>query len=161
MGPVEVSDTDSANNLGKNPDKLCWESDVKFWEVQITDVQGWLKKNKKFWQEVLQAPDTVLEYIENGYRLLFKFLPPLHSQRNNKSIETHQKFVDEAVQSLLINKCIRRIEAEPWICSPLSVVLNSTGKLRLVLNLQYLNQFLHVTKFKYEDLRVAALMFEK
>ena len=60
MGPVEVSDTDSANNLGKSPDEPCWESDVKFWEVeaystpiQITDVQGRLKKNKKFWQEVL------------------------------------------------------------------------------------------------------------
>ena len=35
------------------------------------------------------------------------------------------------------------------------------GKLRLVLNLRYLNQFLHVSHFKYEDLRVAALMFEK
>ena len=35
------------------------------------------------------------------------------------------------------------------------------GKLRLVLNLRYVNQFLHVTKFKYEDLRVATLMFER
>ena len=42
-----------------------------------------------------------------------------------------------------------------------SVVSNSTGKLRLVLNLRYLNQFLHVSCFKYEGLRVAALMFEK
>ena len=120
MGPVEASGTDSANNPGNSPNEPCWESDVKFWEVeadspsiQITDVQ----KNKKFWQEVLQAPDTVLEYIENGYRLPFKFLPPSHSQRNNKSTETHQKFVTEAVQSLLMNRCIRRVEAEPWISS--------------------------------------------
>ena len=43
----------------------------------------------------------------------------------------------------------------------MSVVSNSTGKLRLVLNLRYVNQFLLVTKFKYEDLQVAALMFER
>ena len=36
-----------------------------------------------------------------------------------------------------------------------------SGKLRLVLNLRYLNQFLHVVSFKYEDLRIAALMFEE
>ena len=110
---------------------------------------------------MLQAPTPVLECIENGYRLPLKFLPPPHHQHNNKSTGTHQQFVDEAVQSLLMNRCIRRVEAEPWVCSPLSVVSNFAGKLRLVLNLRYLNQFLHVTKFKYEDLRVAALMFER
>lgn len=122
---------------------------------------GRLRKNLKFWQEVLKAPDTVLEYIQNGYCLPFRFLPPSHNQCNSKSTETHQKFVDEAVLSLLTNRCIRRVEAEPWLCSPLLVVSNSTGKLRLVLNLRYVNQFLHVTKFKYEDLRVAALMLER
>ena len=166
--PVEVNETDSANNLEGNTDEPCWESEIKFWEIeidgpssQITDVQGRLKKHQKFWQEVLQAPTPVLECIENGYRLPLKFLPPPHHQHNNKSTGTHQQFVDEAVQSLLMNRCIRRVEAEPWVCSPLSVVSNSAGKLRLVLNLRYLNQFLHVTKFKYVDLRVAALMFER
>ena len=38
---------------------------------------------------------------------------------------------------------------------------NSSGKLRLVLNLRYLNQFLYAPHFKYEDLHVAALLFEK
>ena len=46
------------------------------------------------------------------------------------------------------------------MCSPLSVVSNTAGKLQLVLNLRYLNQFLHVVRFKYEDLLIAALMFE-
>ena len=138
---------------------------IKFWEVetdslssQITDVQGRLRKNLKFWREVLKTPDTVLEYIENNYRLPIRFLPPSHNHSNNKSTETHQQFVDEAVHSLLAN---RKVETEPWVCSPLSVVSNSVGKLCLILNLWYVNQFLHVTKFKYEDLRVAVLMFER
>ena len=166
---VEANYTDSADNPEGNPDEPCWESELsKFWEVevdspfsQITDVQGRLRKNYKYWQEVLQAPTPVLECIENGYRLPLKFLSPSHHQGNNKSTETHRQFVDEAAQSLIMNRCIKRVETEPWVCSPLSVISNSAGKLRLVLNLRYLNQFLHVTKFKYEDLHVAALMFER
>ena len=166
----EVNNTDTADNLEGNPgDEPFWENDInKFWEVevdtqssQITDVQGRLRENLKFWQEVLQAPTPVLECIENGYHLPLKFLPPSHCQHNNKSTEIHRQFVDKAVQSLVMNRCIKRVETKPWVCSPLSVVSNSAGKLRLVLNLRYLNQFLHVTKFKYEDLRVAALMFER
>ena len=61
---------------------------------------------------------------------------------------------------LLQNRCVRKILYRPHICNPLSVVSNSTGKLRLVLNLRYLNQFLLKEKFKYEDLRVAMLMFQ-
>ena len=49
----------------------------------------------------------------------------------------------------------------PYLCSPLSVVENSSGKLRRVLNLRYLSQFLYAPHFKYEDLRIAALLFEK
>ena len=48
----------------------------------------------------------------------------------------------------------------PCLCRPLSVVSNAAGKLRLVLNLKYLNQYLHVISFNYEDLRTAAWMFE-
>ena len=48
---------------------------------------------------------------------------------------------------------------------PLPFTLNSTypntaGKLLLVLNLRYLDQFLHAVRFKYEDLHIAALMFK-
>ena len=39
----------------------------------------------------------------------------------------------------------------PHICSPLSVVESSSGKKRLVINL---NRFLWKQKYKYEDLRV-------
>ena len=47
------------------------------------------------------------------------------------------------------------------VCSSLSVVTNHEGKCRLVLNLRHLNQFLCKDHFKYEDLRIALLMFEQ
>ena len=65
-----------------------------------------------------------------------------------------------AITELLQNRCVQRIPYKPHICSPLSVVSNNVGKLRLVLNLCYLNQFLLKDKFKYKDLRVAMLMFQ-
>ena len=49
---------------------------------------------------------------------------------------------------------------KPFICSPLSVV-EGTNKKRLVINLRHLNQFLWKQTFKYEDLRIALLLFEK
>lgn len=140
----------------------------KFWEVevsdtpsQVTDVQGRLKNKLSFWRNTLQAPPWVIDCIENGYCLPLKYLPPPYSQSNHRSAELHHAFVDEAVQSLVLNRCAVRVGEKPYMCNPLSVVSNATGKLRLVLNLRYLNQFLHVSHFKYEDLRVAALMFEK
>ena len=110
---------------------------------------------------MLNAPSNILECIEDGYRLPLKFNPPSFSQNNHSSAGVHQEFVDDAVHSLLSNRCVVKVNKQPHICSPLSVVSNATGKLRLVLNLKNLNKFLHVVTFKYEDLCVAALMFEK
>ena len=41
------------------------------------------------------------------------------------------------------------------------MVENYSDKLCLVLNLWYLSQFLYTPHFKYEDLRVDALLFER
>ena len=81
-------------------------------------------------------------------------------QCNHNSTATHNEFVNEAIENLVKNRCVALVNDRPYVCTPLSVVSNSSGKLRLVLNLKYLNQFLHVLSFKYEDLRTAALMFE-
>ena len=52
---------------------------------------------------------------------------------------------------LLETGCIREVEREEaHIISPLSVAENSE-KLRLILDLRYMNSFLSVPKFKYED----------
>ena len=56
---------------------------------------------------------------------------------------------------------MRESQGKPVVCSPLLMVANREGKLRLVMNLRHLNQFLHKDRFKYEDLRNAILMFEK
>ena len=42
------------------------------------------------------------------------------------------------------------------VCSPLGVVPKKNGKLRLILDLRFLNKHLATRKFKFEDLRVVA-----
>lgn len=70
-------------------------------------------------------------------------------------------FISAAVNQLLANRCIHKVSERPHICSPLSVVANAEGKKRLVINLHYLNQYLLKERFKYEDLRIAMLLFQK
>ena len=139
---------------------------TRFWELeqnseQIVDVQGRLKGSIEFWRTVLNASNPVIECIEEGYKLPLLSLPPPFIAKNQKSATNNPSFVTEAVAELLRNRCIQTVTQKPHICSPLSVVSNSSGKLRLVLNLRYLNQFLLKAKFKYEDLRVAMSMFQQ
>jgi len=87
--------------------------------------------------------------------------PGRFSQLNHKSALNRKELVSQATAELEENRCIVKVHEQPYICSPLSVASNAQEKLRLVLNLHYLNQFLWVNKFKYEDLRTAIQLFQK
>ena len=156
-----------ADSLGPDSDVpidgkgRCWEAQEGTPSNQILDVQGRLKSNIAFWRETLGAPAYVLDWIESGYKLPLRYLPDAFSMGYHNSALTHHKFVSNSITELLANRCIVKVTQKPYVCSPLSVVANAEGKLRLALNLKYLNQFLHKVKFKYEDIRVALLMFTK
>ena len=68
--------------------------------------------------------------------------------------------MEKAVENLVRNQCALRVSERPHVCSPISVVSNSVGKFRLALNLRYLNQYLHVLTFKYEDLHMRTFKYE-
>ena len=91
---------------------------------------------------------SVLSIIESGYALPLKSEPPVRSQKNQPSAYFRSEFVQTSIEELLVGGCIKQIELKPHICSPLSVVENSSGKLRLVVNLRYLNKYLWKQKFK-------------
>ena len=63
-------------------------------------------------------------------------------------------FVATAIEELMIANCIAECGECPLVCSPLQVVTNAKGKRRLVIDLRYINQYLHQCKFKYEGLNV-------
>ena len=120
-----------------------------------------LRQAQSFWKETLQASGLIMDWILTRYKLPLLCAPTPFVQGNHRSSLEHAGFVTVAVQELMANRCIKKVSEKPFVCSPLSVVVNSEGKQRLVLNLKHLNQFLRKDKFKYEDLRVALLMFQK
>lgn len=124
-------------------------------------VKGRLKERLSFWREVLEAPPPVLDIIERGYVLPLLSEPTPYKQKNQASAAENCNFVDQSIAELLDTGCVRVAASTPVVCSPLSVVTSSSGKKRLVINLRHLNKFLWKQKLKYEDLRVAMLLFQK
>ena len=56
-------------------------------------------------------------------------------------------------------KCVQEVKQAPYCCNPLTV---ATGKkLRLVLDLRHVNAYLKKFKFRYENLKTLAKIFEK
>ena len=94
----------------------------------------------------------------HGYVLPLKSMPDSHALKNQSSAEVHGDFVQDVIEELLSANCVKQLSDKPYICSPLSVVQNSIGKKRLVINLRYLNRHLWKQRFKYEDLRTAMLL---
>ena len=68
--------------------------------------------------------------------------------------------MSQAVAELLHNSCVKKLESATHVCSPLSVVVNTKGKKRLVVNLRYLNQFLKKESFKYKDLHTLLMLLK-
>ena len=138
----------------------------RFWEAemggnQVIDVQGRLKASLQFWEHELKPAPWIIDCIKTGYKLPLKSIFNSYCRPNQKSAIESKEFVSQALRDLETNRCIEPVPQRPHICSPLSVVCNSSGKQRLVINLRYLNQFLWRDKFKYEDLRIAMLLFQK
>ena len=60
---------------------------------------------------------------------------------------------------MLTRGCIREVSLYPRFCNSLRVAVQSSGKLRLILDLSYLNKFIFKKSIKYEDLRTVLQMF--
>ena len=91
-------------------------------------VKSRLRCNMSSWREELQASSFVLSTIESDYVLPLKSEPTLFARKNQASALQNAQFVQQFVEELLSNGCIRAVPGLPCICSPLSVVRNSVGK---------------------------------
>ena len=124
-------------------------------------VQGRLRKHSSFWLHDLEAPSFVRNIVLHGYCIPFIALPWPVFKCNHQSALGHSEFVSSAIDDLVDTGCVISTDSCPKVCSPLSVVQNAKGKLRLVLDLRYVNQFIPQMKFKYEGLNLVPQLFEK
>ena len=103
----------------------------------------------------------IIDCIKEGYKLPLLSLPEPFKRHNHKSALQDKEFVTQAISDLIHNRCVAKVEDAPLVCSPLSVVVNDSGKKRLVIDLRHVNKYLFKSSFKYEDIRTAMLLFQK
>ena len=116
---------------------------------------GSVRRHFEFWENELKPSNFVLNVIKFGYFLPFAELPPPSIERNNKSSLRHPQFVKDSIHQLLESGCVREVSIRPHCVNPLTVAQGK--KLRLVLDLsRNVNKYLHLPKFKYENLRTVA-----
>ena len=78
---------------------------------------------------------------------------------NHRSALGNALFVTTTIEELVAGHCLVESSAQPIVSSPLSVVFNTRGKSRLVVDLRYINQLLPDCKFKYEGLHLVPSRF--
>jgi hypothetical protein len=101
----------------------------------------------KFWEQICPG-SWILEVIRNGYCIPFLdgvnipsvFFP------NSKLAQSHFDFVDAELKALLAAGAVRVVASRPRVTSPLSVAANGL-KLRLILDLSWLNQYVTENRF--------------
>ena len=122
-------------------------------------IQGKFRANFPFWRDVVRASEFLLDTIQNGYKILFRESPLPFSIENRSSALHWRSFVQRAISELLTRGCIREAPVYPQFCNPLHVAVQSSGRLRLILDLSHLNKFIIKKSLKYEDLRTVLQMF--
>ena len=122
-------------------------------------VQGKLHANFSFWQDAIRDSDFALDIIRSGYKIIFRETPLPYSIEKRSSARRQHSFVEGAISDLISRGCLREVSEYPQFCNPLHVAVQSSGKLRLILDLSHLNKFVVKKSVKYEDLRTVLQLF--
>ncbi|GAQ93302.1 reverse transcriptase [Klebsormidium nitens] len=114
-----------------------------------------LRQRVQFWESFVKS-SFVMGILLTGYMLPWISAPPSepHRQPNHPSAFEHADFVSDAIKTLRATGTILPVSDPPFLVSPLGVVPKAENKLRLILDLRFLNQFLQVPKFRYESLKM-------
>lgn len=145
---------------------LCW-ADERVYEVAEGDgpTPSMYKRlcSRLSWWRTWCSCTFVLSVIRGGYRLPWKASPPgRFHQKNYKGAHIYSDFVSGAVAELVASgAAVRWAGSSPPLCvSPLNVAEQPT-KLRLILDLRFVNEYLTHVKFKYEGIpRLSELLDE-
>jgi hypothetical protein len=99
--------------------------------------------------------------IQKGYKILFIEIPLVAYLRNNKSALRHKDFVQQAISELLQSNKVIKTNSMPHVVHPLSVSVQPSGKLQLILDLKHVTNYVRKQNIKYEDCKTALTYFHK
>ena len=124
-------------------------------------IKGRLIAKLAFWR-LFCTSSWVLSWISDGYQIQWgeRGLPPPHAFANEQGALKLPDFVSDEIADLLARGSIIQTERPPLVINPLNVVEHN-GKLRLILDLVYVNHFISKEglKFKYEGIKLTSLYF--
>lgn len=106
-----------------------------------------------FWKSFCQST-LVLNWIEVGFDLRWLNGPPdTICLPNHRSAFDNSDLVSLSIKNLVLAGVLEPRLIQPYLVLPLGIVFKkSNGKPRLIFDAQYLNSYLLVPSFKYEDL---------
>ena len=103
---------------------------------------------------------SVMDVLKNGYKIPLKTLPKAAKFPDNHSALNNANFVTQAVEQLLNTGRIKEVKNSPYVVNPLSVSENSSYKLRLILDLRYVNKHAFEVKKIQDFLEPTDLLFK-
>lgn len=113
---------------------------------------GGLQRHAKFWQK-LDCSNFVKGVVTNGLQVkLNSDFCPQQDFAVRRTVAQNCAFVKKEIRSLLDSKAITKVANPCSNISPLHVVVNSSGKRRLILDLSRLNDSLETSRTKFDDL---------
>ncbi len=112
-------------------------------------------EHASFWLRNLHVPATVKRWLLEGFRIPFLQEPPPSFLPNYVRAENHD-FVDSELARLLQTGAIVRVEQRPHNVSPLTCAPKKNGKLRLCIDMRFVNESVQAPPFKLEDLTTLA-----
>ena len=157
---VQVDDENSDNPKDWIYQVLEIEHECELETVVTPSVKGRLKEHITFWIKI-GAPNFVLSVIQEGYKIPFIEIPPVAYLRNSMSTLRHKDFVQQAISELLQSKRVIKTNSMPHVVNPLSVSVQPSGRLRLILDLRHVNNYVRKHNIKYEDWKTALTYFHK
>jgi hypothetical protein len=116
---------------------------------------GYISKCASFWRTLVKSK-WIMGWIDKGYDLVWGTSPPIAKEMpNSKSALEHRDFVTKAIADMVEAGAASELPSGviPTVVSPLGVVPKPhSDKLRLIVNMRYVNDHLVKRVFKFEGL---------
>ena len=93
------------------------------------------------YDEWVKLGASALSVVRDRYQIPFVAPPPPKVSSNITSALRDSHFVSEAISDLFRTKCVEILDHQPDIVNPLSVLIQPSGKKRLILDLSHVNLY--------------------
>ena len=117
-----------------------------------------LSKASGVWKENCPNP-LINSWVEEGARIPFSTTPPPFHLNNYDLKPEHEDYITQEIEKLLQAGTIRKTHSARNI-SPLGVVPKKNGKLRMILDLRRVNNYVATPRFTMEDIRKVKLLLQ-